>query len=167
MLKRAGSKSGYRDGSQGSHTQALQAIDALYEREIQANMAALSEQRRRSRLQRSAVNLTEYWPFAVGIVLSCFVPQLRDFVEQFRPYGMWVVFPFAAIATRPEISSGSEISSLMPLMFMYAQFPLEGLLARFGLKGHVTVPRVLGQVLFLHLFAITELWLVSGPWGAK
>ncbi len=61
---------------------------------------------------------------------------------------MWIAFPFASIANRPEISLGSQIITNMPLFFMYAQFPIEGLMARFALRGHVTFLRVLGQVLF-------------------
>jgi hypothetical protein len=165
MLKLFGNNSGYDASSQGGHSQALRAIDALYEQEMQANMAALAEQRRKTRRFRSAISLTEYWPFAVGIALSCFAPQISEFVAPFRPWGMWLAFPFAAIAGRPEMNLNGDLATSLPLLFMYAQFPIEGLLARFALKGHVTVPRVAGQILFLHLLAIVELYLVSGPLG--
>ncbi len=165
MLKLFGNKSGYDAGSQGGHSQALRAIDALYQQEMQANMAALAEQRRKSRRFRSAVSLTEYWPFAVGIALSCFAPQISEFVAPFRPWGMWIAFPFASIVGRPEMNLNGDLATSLPLLFMYAQFPIEGLLARFALRGHVTVPRVVGQVMFLHLLAIVELYLVSGPLG--
>lgn len=165
MLKLFGNNSGYDAGSQGGHSTALRAIDALYQQEMQANMAALAAQRRRTRRFQSAISLTEYWPFAVGIALSCFAPQIGEFVAPFRPWGMWIAFPFAAIAGRPEMNLKGDLATSLPLLFMYAQFPIEGLLARFALKGHVTVPRVLGQIMFLHLLAIVELYLVSGPWG--
>jgi hypothetical protein len=165
MLKLSENKSGSDAGSQGGHSQALRAIDALYQQEMQANMAALAEQRRKSRRFRSAVSLTEYWPFAVGVALSCFAPQISEFVSPFRPWGMWLAFPFAAIAGRPEMNLNGDLATSLPLMFMYAQFPIEGLLARFALKGHVTVPRVVGQMLFLHLLAVVELYLSTGTLG--
>lgn len=165
MLKLFGDKSGYDAGSQGGHSQALRAIDALYQEEMQANMAALAEQRRKSRRFRSAVSLTEYWPFAVGIALSCFAPQISEFAASYRPWGMWLAFPFAAIAGRPEMNLRGELAASLPLMFMYAQYPIEGLLARFALKGHVTIPRVAGQILFLHLLAVVELYLSTGNLG--
>ena len=164
MLNIFGNKSGF-DTTQDHHVSGYQAIDALYEREMQANLAALSKQREKSRRYHSATTWAEYWPFAVGVAISCFVPQLRDIAEAFRPWGMWILFPFAAIANRPEVSASNQIIANMPLLFMYAQFPIEGLMARFALRGNVTFLRVLGQVLFLHLFAMTELWLVNSPWG--
>ena len=59
------------------------------------------------------------------------------------------------------------LAATLPLLILYAQFPIEGLLARFALRGRVTVARVLGQVLFLHLMGALELWLISGPWGGR
>jgi len=115
------------------------------------------------RMQQSATNWIEYWPFALGIVVSCFVPQLHEMMESFRPWGMWIVFPFASIVGSPEMNLHAVAS--LPILFMYIQYPLEGLLARFGMRGHVTVARVFGQVLFLHLLALAELWLVSSPYG--
>ena len=164
MLNIFGDNSG-SDSSQEHHLSGFQAVDALYEREMQANLAAMNEQRRKARRYQSATSWAEYWPFAIGIAISCFVPQIRDFIDAFRPWGMWIAFPFASIANRPEISLGNQIITNMPLLFMYAQFPIEGLMARFALRGHVTVLRVLGQVLFLHLFAMAELWLVNSPLG--
>jgi len=163
MLNIFGNKSEMGHGE--SHLSGYEAIDALYEQEMQTNLAALSEQRRKSRRYQAANNWAEYWPFAVGVAISCFVPQLRDFVDMYRPWGMWILFPFASIATRPEITVSNQIVSNLPLFFMYAQFPMEGLMARIALRGNVTFPRVLGQVLFLHLFAMVELWLVNSPFA--
>jgi len=163
MLNIFGNKS--EMGSGESQLSGYQAIDALYEQELQTNLAALNEQRRKSRRYQAANNWAEYWPFAVGIAISCFVPQLRDFVDAYRPWGIWILFPFASIASRPEITISNQIAGNLPLLFMYAQFPIEGFMARWALRGHVTCLRVLGQVLFLHLFAVVELWLVNSPFG--
>lgn len=165
MAKIFGSKSGFGSSTQDNHVTALRAIDALYEQEMHANLAALSERRRKTRSYQSAAAWAEYWPFALGIAISCFVPQIRDFIDAYRPWGMWLAFPFAAIANRPEVSSGGGIISNLPLFLMYAQFPVEGLMARIAQRGNVTVLRVVGQVLFLHLFALLELWLVNSPLG--
>ncbi|HEV2484670.1 MAG TPA: hypothetical protein VGT08_03970 [Terracidiphilus sp.] len=167
MLKFFGSKFGSNAQPQGNQSAGLSAIEAQYEREMQANLAALAERRRKTRRKRSVMDWAEYWPLAMGIVISCFVPQLHKLVVPYRPWGMWVVFPFAALIDRPEVGLSQGLASTLPLMIMYAQFPLEGLLARFGLRGRVTVLRVLGQVLFLHVMVFVELWLVSGPWGKR
>jgi hypothetical protein len=158
-----GDKSGEEPGAQDSSLASLDAIDALYEQEMQSNLAALTEQRRKARSYQSAAAWAEYWPFAIGIALSCFVPQMRELIETFRPWGMWILFPFASIANRPELAMGTQVITNMPLFFMYAQFPIEGIMARFALRGQVTLLRVAGQVIVLHLFALVELWLVNHP----
>jgi hypothetical protein len=163
MLNIFGNKSKMSSSTQASHISAHRAIDALYEQEMQANLAALSEQRRKSRRYQSAAKWAEYWPFAVGVAISCFVPQLREFVDAFRPWGMWILFPFASIASRPEIGASNSLFANLPLLLMFAQFPFEGLMARLAFRGRVTGLRVLGQILCLHLFALVELWLVTSP----
>jgi hypothetical protein len=163
MLNIFGNNSDMDSGTQDSHISAFRAIDALYEQEMQSNMAALTEQRRKSRRYRSAAEWAEYWPFAVGVAISCFVPQLRDFVDAFRPWGLWILFPFAAIASHAESTFSNPFIANMPLFFMFAQFPIEGLMSRIAFRGHVTPLRVLGQVIVLHFFALVELWLVSSP----
>jgi hypothetical protein len=162
MLNIFGNKSDM-SSTQDGHITAFRAIDALYEQEMQSNLAALTEQRRKSRRYSSAASWAEYWPFAIGVAISCFVPQLRDFVDAFRPWGMWVLFPFASIASHSEMTFANSLMGNTPLFFMFLQFPIEGLLARFAFRGRVTGFRVLGQVLCLHFFALVELWLVNSP----
>jgi hypothetical protein len=165
MLNIFGKKSKMDSSIQANHIAAFRAIDALYEQEMQANLAALTEQRRKSRRHNSAAHWAEYWPFAVGVAISCFVPQMRDFVDAYRPWGMWILFPFAALAGRSDIALSNQFVANMPLMYMFAQFPIEGLLARIAFRGRVSPLRVLGQVVCLHMFAVVELWLVNSPLG--
>ena len=138
------------------------AIDALYARETQANIVALREERRRKRQQKSMIRLLEYWPVAVGVGLSFFAPMLYDMVTPFRPWGIWLAFPFVAISGRPEIYMGDHMAVILPKLMVYIQFPLEGLLAKIALKGNVTVHGVLVQVAFFHGLCIIDLWLLSG-----
>ena len=165
MLRRSGKKPVPDAGAQGNRSAALAAIDALYKQEMQANIAALRERRRRMRQEQAISHWAEYWPVAVGIVLSFFAPALRDIVAPFRPWGMWIVFPFVSIAGRPEFFMGDEMAILLQSLMLYAQFPLEGLLARIALKGNVTARGVLIQVLFFHTLCQIELWLVNGALG--
>lgn len=145
-----------------NNASALEAIDALYNMEMQANLMYLRQQRRRDRLSKSMSEWATYWPMALGILVSCFTPQLREFVEQFRPWGLWISFPMVALASRPEVYLGSKMAALLPTALMYAQFPLEGLLAKIALKGNVTPYGVVMQVLYFHALCLMELWLVSG-----
>jgi hypothetical protein len=54
------------------------------------------------------------------------------------------------------------MARILPAAMLYAQFPLEGLLARIALRNHVTASGVMGRLLLFHLLAATELWLLSG-----
>lgn len=150
---------------QNSGSVGRKAIDALYEQELETNLAALQENRRKNRRHRSIRDWTEYWPLAVGIVLSVLTPQLRLLIEPYRPWGEWIVFPFAALLNRPEMNLKGDLAYTLPHTFMYLQFPIEGLLARVGLAGRVTLPRCLGLVLLLHGCALLELWLTGGRFG--
>ncbi len=165
MLRRSGSNSGLKANSHGSRSDAFAAIDALYTLEMQASLAAMHERRRSSRHQRAMTRLAERWPIAVGLVLSLFAPSLREIVEPFQPWGMWLVFPFVVIATRPEVFMGDKMAALMPQLMLYLQFPLEGFLAQAMLKGKVTVRAAFIQFLFFHILAIIEIWLVNGVLG--
>jgi hypothetical protein len=162
MLRRFGKKTVPDTGAQSSRSAALEAIDALYKQEMQTNIAALRERRRQARLERSVAHWTEYWPVAVGVVMSFFAPQVRDMLAPLQQWGMWLVFPFVALAQRPEIYMGDKMAVLLPMVMLYAQFPLEGWLAKIMLKGNVTVRAVIGRVMFFHALCILELWLVSG-----
>ena len=92
------------DIPQSNGSDALQVIDALYNLEMQANLMALQHQRRKERVSRSLSEWAEYWPMALGIVVSLFAPQLREFVEPYRPWGLWVSFPMVALTMRPEMN---------------------------------------------------------------
>jgi len=150
------------DAPQGNQSAALEAIDALYNLEMKANLMALRQQRRSARLHRSLAQWSEYWPVALGILVSFFAPQLREFVEPYRPWGLWVSFPMVAISIRPEIYMGTKMAALMPTAMLYLQFPIEGLLAKIALRGNVTPYGVMVQVLYFHGLCIMQLWLLNG-----
>jgi hypothetical protein len=160
MPKRFGTQSD--DAPQGNGSAALAAIDALYDLEMKSNLLALRQQRRTERLHRSLAQWSEYWPMAVGILISCFAPQIREFVEPYRPWGLWVSFPMVALFIRPEVYLGSKIAAILPTAMLYLQFPLEGLLAKIALRGNVRPYGVMVQVLYFHGLCIMELWLVNG-----
>lgn len=162
MLRLFGKKSGSNANPQASFSEAQAAIEALYAMETQANLAALRERQRNNKNEKMVAHYVEYWPMAVGIALSLVAPQLHDMLLPLGPWAMSLVFPFAVIAGRPEIYMGDKVAALLPVAMLYLQFPLEGFMARTVLKGKVTVHGVVVQVLFYHMLAITELFLLNG-----
>lgn len=115
-------------------------------------------QRRRASM-RSGLRL---WPIAVGLLLALFAPALGAFLTRSHPWGMWLVFPFALLAGRPELDVSGHLARILPQVILYAQFPVEGLLARMVLRRHVTLPGVTGQIVYFHFLAAVQLAMVSG-----
>jgi hypothetical protein len=150
------------DADQGGGSDAFRVIDALYDLEMKSNILALRQERQRARFHKSMAQWAEYWPVCVGILISLIAPQLREFVDAYRPWGLWVSFPMVALSIRPEIYMGSKMAAYLLTALVYLQFPLEGLLAKIALKGNVTVHGVLVQVAFFHGLCIIDLWLLSG-----
>jgi hypothetical protein len=128
----------------GARTSALVFLDDVHR-----------DRRRKKRLE----NLINSWPIGVGILLSICAPMLSDILAIFKPFGMWVVFPFVELLSRPEMKLG-DFGQLVPQIMLFLQFPLEGLLAKRILKGRVTISGVLGQVALYHILGIMQLWFV-------
>jgi hypothetical protein len=150
------------DSEQGNKSLALEMIDALYNLEMRANIMALRQEQRKARLQRSLGQWAEYWPMAVGILISVIAPQIREVADTLKPWGLWVSFPMVALFTRPEVHLSGRLAAMAPTAMLYLQFPVEGLLAKFALKGHVTPYAVMVQVIFFHGLCIMDLWILNG-----
>ncbi len=110
-------------------------------------------------------SLAKSWPLAAGLVLACFAPILRDIASAYDPWGMRILFPFVVLAGHKEVNFGGMMADYLPKIMLYAQFPLEGLLAKTILRGRVTFTAVAIQVMFYHFLAAAQLWLISGALG--
>lgn len=92
--------------------------------------------------------------------MAFIAPQLRETLDLlFKPWGEGLVFPFVVLLERPELHLHS---SSLPNLMLYAEFPLEGLLAKSTISGKVTPLAVLGRVVCLHLLVGTLLLILSG-----
>jgi hypothetical protein len=121
----------------------------------------LQHQQRSKRMQ----NLVNSWPIAAGMVLAVCAPFMSDALAVFKPYGMWLVFPFVELVGRPELHMGAQFREMAPQVMLFLQFPLEGLMAKKFLKGRVTLGGVTGQVFLYHLLGAIQLWLVYRTLG--
>jgi hypothetical protein len=102
------------------------------------------------------------WPIAVGVAISIFAPEIHAWLVRSHPWGMWVVFPYALLAHRPEVAINAQLSRFLPTAALLLQFPIEGLLARMILRRRVTVSGVTGQILYFHYLAALQLILLTG-----
>jgi hypothetical protein len=133
-------------------------------KELEASLALLRERRREEHRIRRAKWLISFWPIAIGLALGAVAPELRTIAAMFGYWGTVLVFPYVVLAARPEIQVG-PITHMLPAIMLYAQFPIEGWLARYILRRRVKLSSVTAQVLLFHFLGIAELWLLSGALG--
>jgi hypothetical protein len=132
--------------------------------ELEASLAVLRQRQREERSVRRIKLLISYWPVAVGLLLGAAAPELQALAARFDYWGPVLAFPYVALAARPEIQAG-PITHLLPAIMLYAQFPIEGWLARYILKRRIRLTSVAAQVLLFHFLGIAELWLLHGELG--
>jgi hypothetical protein len=149
-------------GANRAPSRAAVEIDRIMQLERAAAQARVRQMDRDRRHKELLNTLATYWPFAVGVILAFFSPALRDLVVVWQPWGMWIAFPFVVLAGRPELHLTNQMSIQLQHLLVYAQFPLEGLIARWAMKSCVSVPRVAGHLCFLHFLGAVDLWLLSG-----
>lgn len=143
---------------------AIAAWEAQRKRELSDSLAVLQERRMAERRQRMVQGVAALWPLWVGILLGLMSPLIHWAAALAGPLCVNLIFPFVALAQRPEIQVG-PITKTLPGIMLYAQFPIEGLLVRVVLKRHTQPWSVMGQVILFHFLGLMELWMLSG--GAR
>lgn len=138
------------------------STETLRRHEMTEIYARIRRDQRQENRRLLVANVIRLWPVLAGIMLASVAPEIRDMLVPYRPWGMWIVFPFVALARRPELQFNSTLSGVVPMAMLYLQFPLEGLLARMALKKQVTVKGVARHVFFMHFLTAAELCIVSG-----
>jgi hypothetical protein len=138
-------------------------VDAELERlYLAARMAAMHKQMRRERQARRFRHWASFWPVAMGVLLGFYAPLLHDLAAGYAPWAATLLFPLSAMAEQREIHFSWAMSQSLSQAMLFAQFPLDGLLARIVLKHRPTMLSVCGQVASLHALAVLYLGLVSG-----
>lgn len=133
-----------------------------HEKQLEAEQEACCAWQRIQRRKEALRRLARFWPVAAGALLAVVAPQLHALMARFEPWGMWLVFPFAVLAGRPELHVSERFVRSLPLIVLYLQFPLEGLAARLVLQRRITAPAVAGQVMYFHYLAGLQLLMLSG-----
>jgi hypothetical protein len=133
--------------------------------QLQAGLAKLHIQLEADRRKQSKRLLVGLWPVLVGILLALLAPAMSEGLSIFQPWGMGIVFPVVVLSGRPELRLGGSIFGDLPHVMLYAQFPIEGLLARSLFQRHYTSIGVAGRLICVHVMAAVLLILVSGALG--
>lgn len=128
-------------------------------------MAALRRQMRRERRVQFVRNLAALWPIAVCLTISYYAPSLRDLAAGCAPWAATVLFSLSALAAQCEIHLHLAMAPTLSQAMLYAQFPLDGLVACVLLRRRSTWWSVCGEVAYLHVLAALCFVLVSGALG--
>ena len=137
------------------------SLEELCQQQMRDGLAKMHRELEAEKRKKSMQYFASLWPIAAGLVLACVVPILTDVLEPLGQWAIGIVFPFAVLSMRPELHMGTSIATGVPQMILYGQFPVEGLLARSGSKGRVTVSAVVGRVAFLQLMGGVLLLLLN------
>ena len=127
----------------------------------------LKDRHDRERHSRLVQSLVTSWPIFVGILMAFCAPFLSEVLSVFKPWGMWLVFPFVELVGRPELHFGHDFQASAPHIMLFLQFPLEGLIAKKFLRGRVTLRGVASQVMIYHVLGAAQLWLVCRALGVS
>jgi hypothetical protein len=104
-----------------------------------------------------------WWPFFASLVLAFLAPHIQEWIGSVDSLGMRIVFPFVLISGRHEFGMSEELTTQLPQLMLYLQFPLEGLLTAFSRSRGLKWPGCIGQILFLHFIGFFVLFLLSQP----
>lgn len=125
-------------------------------------LAAFHRRLRFERQIRSLRSLVSLWPVVLGVLLGAYAPELRDLAANSAPWAVTLLFPFSVLVGERGLHFSWDTAHALAQFLLYAQFPLEGLMARIVLKHRVGLFKVLGRVVFLHVFAMLYFVLASG-----
>jgi hypothetical protein len=105
-----------------------------------------------------------WWPALIGLVLAFLAPGMWDRVrDAWGDMGAGFVFPYVLISGHTEFGISTELASNLKQIMVLLQFPLEGLVATWGLARGLRTSRSVLQVVFLHALGVFVVWLLSQP----
>jgi len=91
------------------------------------------------------------WPLAGGLILASVAPYLYDELIWAPHWVMWIIFPFVVLTGRRDLGLNEHLTTILPLVILYIQFPIEGILAYLGLSRRAPIAVALAPALFLHV----------------
>jgi len=139
-------------------------VAELERRELARQLAALHKRIRTERRWERIAKLATCWPVALGLILAAFAPAMQAYLATGFPGLLATVFPLNALFSFTDLRIPGGLGQSLPLILLYAQFPLDGLFARMFLSQRVTLTGVCAQVSFYHFLGSVYIFLVSGAY---
>jgi hypothetical protein len=103
------------------------------------------------------------WPFVVGLWLGFFAPEALHVANALGYWGGRLAFPLTLLAARPEFGYSPHVANVLSTIFLYLQFPLEGVLAMLNLRRHMPLRPTLSRLAILHIAGAALLWMLERP----
>jgi hypothetical protein len=132
---------------------------------LAARIVAVNRQTRREQQARFYRYVITFWPVALGVLLSAYAPLLHDLAASYGTWAATILFPFSAVAEQHGLNISWATAQTLSQVMLYAQFALDGLMARMVLKHRTTLKGVCGQVAGFHALAVLYIALVSGSFN--
>jgi hypothetical protein len=128
--------------------------------EVQVELQLKAESQRPPKA-RASFTVATLWPVAVGIFLAGFAPEWQAMATQMGVWVMRFAFPLSLLAMRHDLGLDAQMSTMLPQIALYAQLPLDGVLAALTLARGKSLRAVLVQLLLVHGVCAFVLWLLS------
>ncbi len=103
------------------------------------------------------------WPFVVGLCLGFLAPEALNFANALGYWGGRLAFPLTLLAVRPEFGYSPHAANVLSTIFLYLQFPLEGVLAMLNLRRHMPLRSTMSRLAILHIAGAALLWMLERP----
>jgi hypothetical protein len=129
--------------------------------ELKALKPAKQQQQAKAEKSKSGLRVVSFWPVAVCLFLTGFAPEWQAMANQVGVWAMRFTFPYALLATHREIGIDAQMATVLPQMALYAQLPLDGVLATIMLARNKSLKATVGQLLLVHAVCAFVLWLIT------
>lgn len=132
---------------------------------MDVRLEAMHLQLRKERRAQFYRDISNLWPIALGLGLSCCTMPIRDAVASYAPLLAKFFFPLSALAAFHDIHVGPDALPALSLVLLYGQFFMDGLLACMLLKQRSHPLNVCLQLVLFHALFLVSIGLVAGSFS--
>ena len=115
----------------------------------------------RAESRKRRIDFAAIWPVAAGLFLAGFAPEWQALAAQAGLWAMRFAFPLSLLATHREMGIDSQMATVLPQAALYAQLPLDGVMAMVALARRKSLKAAIVQVVLFHAVCAFVLWLLS------
>lgn len=138
----------------------------LDRRDFEGHLADLHTRLHRERRAQFYRNLSNLWPIALGIAMSCCATSLRDAVAGYAPILAKFLFPLSVLAAFHDTHLGPDAMPTLSQVMLYAQFFVDGLVACILLRQRSHWLTVCAQIALFHGLFLLSIGWVAGSFRA-